>query len=292
MCQGEGTEQARAWGMRENMVGLRKWEQFDLAKRQRPNRTSVAKLRQPGNLCQVTDCSMECGLEDGHAESREAVRSLWGQEKWAALFEKHAAEAMYTGEDSKIYVTDIYSFLALNPIRQTGGEGKTPRRLRGRGGAAKDGEKGNKKGDKHHPVHNFTQGHFWSQCEFNIESVLFHNEYLAKPLKSVSEYLKIIHWRGRLLAFNNATVHRCSFPVLFMALDLSVEFSLSKCKNIKIKPYRKGQALQLGAISHPPRSHSQACSDSQRWEAERETKFHSVHSGSPQSEHLFSVRGN
>lgn len=54
---------------------------------------------------------------------------------------------MYTGEDSKIYVTDIYSFLALNPIRQTGGEGKTPRRLRGRGGAAKDGEKGNKKGD-------------------------------------------------------------------------------------------------------------------------------------------------
>lgn len=55
---------------------------------------------------------------------------------------------MSTGEDSKIYVTDVYRFRALNPIRQTGREGKTPRdlrRFRGRGRAAKDGEKGNKK---------------------------------------------------------------------------------------------------------------------------------------------------
>lgn len=42
------------------------------------------------------------------------------------------------------------------------------------------------KGDKHHLVHNFTQGHFWFQCKFNIEFVLFHNEYLAKPLKNIS----------------------------------------------------------------------------------------------------------
>lgn len=55
---------------------------------------------------------------------------------------------MSTGEDGKIYVTDVYPFRALNPIRQTGGEGRTPRdlrRVRGWGEAAKDGEKGNKK---------------------------------------------------------------------------------------------------------------------------------------------------
>lgn len=52
-----------------------------MAKRQRTNQANVAKLRQAGDPCQVTDCSMERGLEDGHAESREAVRSLWGQEE-------------------------------------------------------------------------------------------------------------------------------------------------------------------------------------------------------------------
>lgn len=132
-------------------------------------------------------------------------------------------------------VTDVYPFLALNQIRQTGGEGQDPEGPEGvygeRDGASTDGAEGNKKRvAKISSVHNFTQGHFWSHCEFNIEPVLFHNEYLAKPLKSVSEYLKIIHWRGRLLAFNNATVQRCSFLVLFMALDLSMEFSLSSVK--------------------------------------------------------------
>lgn len=57
---------------------------------------------------------MARGLEDGHAESREAARSLWGQEERAALFEKHAAGVMSTGKDSKIYDTDIHPFQTLN----------------------------------------------------------------------------------------------------------------------------------------------------------------------------------
>ena len=68
-----------------------------------------------------------------------------------------------------------------------------------------------------------TQGHFWPQCEFNIEFVFYHNEYLAKPLKSVS-VSQIIHWRGRFLAFNKATIQRCSFLVLFQALDSEMLF--------------------------------------------------------------------
>lgn len=92
-------------------------------------------------------------------------------------------------------------------------------------------EKAIKRGRQTSSCSQFYPKPLWSQCEFNIESVLFHNEYLAKPLKSVSECLKIIHWRGRLLAFNNATVQRCSFLVLFMALeDLLVKFSLSTVK--------------------------------------------------------------
>lgn len=125
-------------------------------------------------------------------------------------------------------------------------EQETPRAWGG-GRAFTDGERLNKKerSHKHHLLH-FTQGHLCSQSNFNTEFVLFHNKYLAEPLKSVSEYLRIIHWRDRLLAFNNVTVQRCSFLVLFLALeDLWVEFSQSSGKY-----QNKTLALHAGALSH------------------------------------------
>ena len=134
-----------------------------------------------------------------------------------------------------------------------------------------------------------TQGHFWPQCEFNIEFVFYHNEYLAKPLKSVS-VSQIIHWRGRFLAFNNATIQRCSFLVLFQALeDLWMEFS-EQCEKNQTKPYRKGQALQLGAISHSHAATHRSAVSVSEMRSRKRLNSTVITIGIPKSEH-FSVRG-
>ena len=122
-----------------------------------------------------------------------------------------------------------------------------------------------------------TQGHFWPQCEFNIEFVFYHNEYLAKPLKSVS-VSQIIHWRGRFLAFNKATIQRCSFLVLFQALeDLWMEFSLSGVKKNQNKTLQKRTSAATGSHLPLPCSHSQVCSICLRDEKQKEAKFHGDH---------------
>ena len=121
-----------------------------------------------------------------------------------------------------------------------------------------------------------TQGHFWPQCEFNIEFVFYHNEYLAKPLKSVS-VSQIIHWRGRFLAFNNATIQRCSFLVLFQALeDLWMEFS-EQCEKNQNKTLQKRTSTATGSHLPLPCSHSQVCSICLRDEKQKEAKFYSDH---------------
>lgn len=211
----------------------------------------------------------ERGLEDGHMEQRSSRKPV-GRGSISSAVRRACSRSNISREEQQ----DLrFGYVSL-PGTQTN-KANRKRGVRPQGtwgslgwvgeGVEKGGEKGwsihwwrkrqYKEGDKHHPAHNFIQGHFWSQCEFNIESVLFHIEYLAKPLKSVSEYLKIIHWRGRLLAFNNATVQRCSFLVLFMALDLSVEFSLSSVKISKSNPTEKDKHCNWVS---PPTHHTAA----------------------------------
>ena len=93
------------------------------------------------------------------------------------------------------------------------------------------------------------------------------------------------------LSFSRHLIQRCSFLVLFQALeDLWMEFSLSSVKKIQTKPYRKGQALQLEAISHSHAATHRSAVSVSEMRSRKRLNSTMITIGIPKSEH-FSVRG-
>ena len=69
-----------------------------------------------------------------------------------------------------------------------------------------------------------------------------------------------------------------------------MEFSLSSVKKIKTKPYKKGQALQLGAISHSHAATHRPAASVSELRSRKRLNSAVITIGIPKSEH-FSVRG-